>query len=311
MSSPLVTVGIPFFNARATLFDAIRSAFSQSFSDWELILMDDGSTDGGLALAESITDSRVRVYSDGSNLKVTARRNQIVELARGRYFAWLDADDLMHPERLTMQVQYLDSNPSIDVVGTGIYIVDAEGHVAGKRFARSEGKPTCKPSQVPLMQPTVMGRIEWFRQNLQDSSLERAADMELWLRTAPSAHFANLLEPLCFYTEAESFSPKKYRRSWGCTREVIRRHGPRLAGRVATYAEILKGYGKIAVFTGAYYCGLHGHLIRRRSLPVSEDEKAAAEAVLERIRRLELPLNEKPIIPPRGQVVEGSDKQSR
>lgn len=288
--SPLVTVGVPFFNAGATLLDAVRSVFGQSFSDWELILMDDGSTDGGLELARSITDPRVRVYSDGRNLKVTTRRNQIVQLARGKYFAWLDADDMMHPDRLRKQVEFLDRSPLVDVVGTGMYIVGADGHVVGKRLPWAGGKPSCKPSECPLWQGTVMGRAEWFRQNLQDPNLQRAADMELWLRTGPYSHFANLPEPLYFYTELESFSPGKYRRAWRCTREVIRRYGPRLVGRLNARKEILKGYLKVAIYTGAYYSGLHRVLLRRRSLPISPEEKRAAEAALDRIRGQEVPL---------------------
>lgn len=285
-----MTIGVPFFNAGATLLDAVRSVFAQSFSEWELILMDDGSTDGGEELARSIDDPRVRVYSDGRNLKVTARRNQIVSLARGKYLAWLDADDMMHPERLRKQVEFLEGNPRADVVSTGMFILGSGGQVTGKRLPWAGTKPSCKPSESRFVQGTAMGRTEWFRQNPQDSSLERVADTELWWRTALDSHFAILPEPLAFYSELESFSPEKYRRAWRCMREVIRRHGPRLVGRLNARKEILKGYLKVAIFTGAYYCGLHEDLLRRRSLPVSPQEKAAAEGILERIQRQELPL---------------------
>lgn len=299
MTTPLVTVGTPFFNAGQLLGNAVRSVLAQSYTNWELILMDDGSTDGGLELARSITDPRVRVYSDGRNLKVTTRRNQIVQLARGKYFAWLDADDMMHPDRLRKQVEFLESNPSVDVVGTGMFIVDAAGHIVGKRRPQTGGKPSCNPSEIPLSQGTVTGRTQWFRMNHQDPSLERAADMELWLRTLGQLRFANLPELLTFYSEYESFSPGKYRLAWRCTRQVIRRHGPRLVGRLNAHKEILKGYLKVAIYTGAYYCGLHEVLLRRRNLPVSSEEKTAAEAILERMRHQNVPLR-RPSAVPRG-----------
>jgi glycosyltransferase involved in cell wall biosynthesis len=289
VSSPLVTVGIPFFNAKKWLLNAIRSVFAQSFSDWELILMNDGSTDGGVDLARSVVDPRVAVYSDGRNLKVTARRNQIVDLARGKYFAWLDADDMMHPERLRKQVEFLEADPAVDVVSTGMFILGPGGQVTGKRLPWAGTRPSCRSSEPCVVQGTVMGRTEWFRQNPQDPSLERAADMELWFRTALDSHFASMPEPLCFLSEMESFSPEKYMRTWRCLQEVIRRHGPRLVGRLNARREILKGYLKVAIYTGAYYCGLHEHILRRRSLTVSPEEKAEAAEILERIQRQELP----------------------
>jgi len=298
VSPPLVTVGVPFFNAERWLADGIKSVFAQRFSDWELILMDDGSMDGGLQFARSICDSRVRVYSDGRNLKVTARRNEIVQLARGTYFAWLDADDMMHPERLRKQVEFLESNPSVDVVSTGMFILDRSGRVVAKRLVWAGTRPTCKASESPFVQGTAMGRTEWFRQNPQDPGLERVADMELWLRTAPYTRFAKLDHLLTFYTEFESFSPQKYRLGHRCTRQVLRRHGPRVAGKWNAHKEILKSYLKPLVFGLAYYCGLHRQLLRRRSLPVMPDERMAAEAILEKIRQQDLPLKREHAITP-------------
>ncbi|MEN6400626.1 MAG: glycosyltransferase, partial [Armatimonadia bacterium] len=68
MASPMVTVGLPFYNNESTLLDAVRSIFAQTFQDWELVLLDDGSTDGSLEIARSIDDPRVRVIADGQNL---------------------------------------------------------------------------------------------------------------------------------------------------------------------------------------------------------------------------------------------------
>ena len=113
-----VTIGIPFYNAKHTLADAIRSVFAQTFQDWELILADDGSTDGSAEIARMVDDPRVTVISDGMNRGLPYRLNKITELARADYIARMDADDLMHPERLTLQVQYLDANPAVDVVST-------------------------------------------------------------------------------------------------------------------------------------------------------------------------------------------------
>ena len=106
---PSLTIGIPFFNAEATLLDAVRSVFAQTHQDWELLLVDDGSTDRSLELARSIDDPRVRVYSDGRNKRLAARLNEISRLARFDHVARMDADDVCLPERLARRPDSLKS----------------------------------------------------------------------------------------------------------------------------------------------------------------------------------------------------------
>ena len=96
----MVTIGIPIFNAEATLLETVQSVISQTVRDWELILIDDGSRDGSLAIANSIQDPRIRVLSDGVNKGLPARLNQIVDEAKYDLIMRMDADDLMHPQRL-------------------------------------------------------------------------------------------------------------------------------------------------------------------------------------------------------------------
>ncbi|HZZ80116.1 MAG TPA: glycosyltransferase family A protein, partial [Gemmataceae bacterium] len=119
-----VSIGIPFLNAKRLLADAVRSVFAQTCTDWELILIDDGSTDGSLDIVRDIHDPRVRLVSDGTNRGLCARLNQMVSLANGVYFARMDADDLMHPERIERQVAHLQANPQIDVLDTATYTVN-------------------------------------------------------------------------------------------------------------------------------------------------------------------------------------------
>jgi glycosyltransferase involved in cell wall biosynthesis len=290
VNSPLVTVGIPFFNVRRWLANAIRSVFAQSFSDWEMVLLDDGSTDGSAEIALAIDDPRVRVHLGRENLKVAVRRNEVVQLARGKYLAWLDGDDLMHPERLQKEVRFLEENRDVDVVGAGMYVVDQEGNAIGKRLPRADGKLSCRPCDLPLMQGTVMGKLEWFRRNPYDPGLARVQDMDLWLRTAPYSRFANLHKPLYFYTEFETFSFRRYRVACSFVRKVIKRHGPRIVGPFNTRMEILKTYVKVGVYAAACCCGAERMLLRRRSEPLSAVEKAEAQMILDRIRKQELPL---------------------
>ncbi|MCW1511070.1 glycosyltransferase family 2 protein, partial [Acinetobacter baumannii] len=98
----MISIGIPFYNAENFLANAIQSVINQSFKDWELILVDDGSTDKSLDIAREFEkkDNRIKVISDGLNLKLPARLNQIITISKYDFIARMDADDIMHPDRL-------------------------------------------------------------------------------------------------------------------------------------------------------------------------------------------------------------------
>src|ERR1700730_17328911 len=132
-AAPLVTIGIPFYNAAGTLRAAIRSVFAQTCGRWELILLDDGSTHDSLVIARSVNDARVRVLSDGQNRQLGARLNEINQLARAPLVARMDADDIMHPERIARQVTWLEDNEKVDVLGTAAFTIDGAGRPKGIR----------------------------------------------------------------------------------------------------------------------------------------------------------------------------------
>ena len=105
----LVYVGIPFYNAEKYLDYAIRSVLNQTYTNWKMTLIDDGSTDSSLALARKYTsDTRVKVISDGRNKGLVYRLNELVKLSDCKYFVRMDADDIMHPQRLEKQLRYLE-----------------------------------------------------------------------------------------------------------------------------------------------------------------------------------------------------------
>jgi glycosyltransferase involved in cell wall biosynthesis len=286
---PIVTVGITFYNAGRSLAEAIRSVFAQTLEDWELILVDDGSTDGSAALVRGIADPRVKICADGKNLKLAARCNEIAALANGKYVARFDADDVMHPDRLAKQVRFLEANSGIDVLGTGVYVLAESGKAAGKLIPPSSPRLSCDTAHPIFFHPTVTAKREWFLQNPYDASFHRAQDVELWLRTGRTSVFANLQEPLVFYSMFESFSPEKYRLSCRYARQVIRKRGFEAVGAWEARVEILKSFIKPAVFTVAHALGVHQLLIRRRGRTITPGEVAEAEAVLARIRKVVIP----------------------
>jgi glycosyltransferase involved in cell wall biosynthesis len=288
--NPTVTIGIPFFSARRTLADAVRSVFAQTHRDWELILIDDGSTDGSLDVVRSLDDPRVRIVSDGTNRGLCARLNQIAELAHGKYLARMDADDLMHPERIERQVRFLDANPAIDVVDTATCTIDDNGEPLG---IRGEKPLDCEPVAVLrhglLIHPTVMGRADWFRQNRYDSAYVRAQDRELWCRTCGRAKFARLCEPLFFYREALAGNLSTYLRTESTVRKILAIYGPPLVGRWRTRLLTARSHLKSWAYRLSTTLGLQGRLIRKRNRPLSAIEVAAARRILAEIRAAAAP----------------------
>lgn len=125
-----ITIGIPFYNAERYLADAIRSIFAQTYQDWELILVDDGSTDASLEIARSVKDKRVRVISDGTNKKLPARLNQIVGEAKYELIARMDSDDMASPRRFDKQLPCFD-DLDIQIVSTGIGLFSDNGNLLG------------------------------------------------------------------------------------------------------------------------------------------------------------------------------------
>jgi glycosyltransferase involved in cell wall biosynthesis len=286
--NPHVTVGIPFFNSAATLLDSIRSVFAQTFTDWELLLVDDGSTDASLAIAESIDDPRVLVISDGINRGLVYRLNQMVSLANAPYFARMDADDLMHPERLTRQLEFVRSHPEIEIVGSAAFVIDREGKPYGVRGDRTANLTA--GVRAGFIHPTVLAKTKWLRANPYDFAYVRAEDMELWHRADPDTACARLIEPLLFYREPLEFHPAKYRSSCRTARKIARRYA--VGGRVSMLVTLAGIYGKEALHLALNEVGMSDMLIRRRNRPCELEELQRASRGLQQIACVEVPVKQ-------------------
>jgi glycosyltransferase involved in cell wall biosynthesis len=211
-----ISIGIPFYNCEKFLPDAIRSVFAQTYQDWELILVDDGSTDRSLEIAKSVDDPRVRVFSDGKNRKLSARLNQIAAEAKYDLIARMDADDMMFPQRLEKQLRYF-IDQEIQMVSSGICTITDENKI--KSLRNCNGKYDITPKgflqyRHRLMHPVIMARKQWFIEHPYDEQKLRCDDFELFLRCTIDKSLTNSVvrvidEPLLFYREDNSQTLKK------------------------------------------------------------------------------------------------------
>jgi glycosyltransferase involved in cell wall biosynthesis len=288
MNGALITVAIPFFNAASTLQDAIRSVFAQTEPRWRLLLIDDGSRDESLRIARAVSDPRVTVVTDGTNRGLSYRLNESARLTGTTYLARMDADDLMHPERLAVQLGALQSSPSLDIVGTATYTVSGDLVPTG---IRGEARPQYAIPAVLkrglFVHPTVSGRTTWFRDNPYDDDFPRAEDVSLWCRTVQAMRGACITLPLHFYREPVPVNTRAYLRSSKSVRALLRHYGEALPA-YSRYVEL----SKRLILDAAYRCGgtpAHNLLLRRRSRRLSTDEAAEALTHIGRIRATPVP----------------------
>lgn len=200
---PTVSIVLPVYNGASTLAAAIRSLLLQTFPDWELLIIDDASSDDSLAVARSFKDPRISVRSHQQNWNLPNTLNEGVTLARGRYIARMDQDDIAFPDRLAMQVVYLDDHPEVDLIGTAAVIFSDNGACHGcLQVAVTHQEITKKPwNGIPLPHPTWMGKQEWFHRHPYDSRAARAEDQDLLLRSHATSRFACLPDVLLGYRQ--------------------------------------------------------------------------------------------------------------
>ncbi len=126
---PTVSVCIPALNAERFIGPAIDSVLNQTYTDWELIVLDNNSSDGTAALARSYSDRRIRVHQQSQTVPITRNWNDVAAQATGRYLKLLCADDLLHPDCLAAEVSVLDRNPDVSLVASRRDFIDAGGEV--------------------------------------------------------------------------------------------------------------------------------------------------------------------------------------
>jgi len=199
---PELSVLLPVRNGARTLALSMLSVLEQSYGDFELLVLDDGSVDASPDIARSFGDARVRLLRDGMQRGLAAMLNQGISLAGGRYIARMDADDVCFPQRFARQVERLNAERTLDLVACRVLDFDDSGSVTGLRPFRLTHEALCaRPwNGFYMVHPSWMARADWFRRHrYRTPELERAQDQELLLRAYPDSRYAVLDEILLGY----------------------------------------------------------------------------------------------------------------
>lgn len=262
----IVSVGIPFYNAEKYLALSIQSVISQSYKNWELILVDDGSIDSSVQIANSYAkyDKRIKVISDGGNKKLPFRLNQIIKESKGNFIARMDADDVMHPQRLEKQLSFLEDNKKYDLVSSGLISIDNHNEVKGFRCVSQLYDNFSKPSlSYPIVHPSVMARKSWYLKNQYSEKYPRAEDFELWTRSIKSNDFKMAVLPdlLLYYREEGNLSLDKIINSYKDILKIyLQDHS-----KSTLDVEVLRLNLKILLSRIFYYTGTLQKLASRRN----------------------------------------------
>jgi glycosyltransferase involved in cell wall biosynthesis len=198
---PIVSIIMSMRDSATTLNFAIRSIIWQTLTDWELILIDDGSRDDGAARAAKFGDPRIRIIRHDESRGLACRLNEAVRLARGEFIARMDADDICYPERLAEQVSLLESNPRIDLLASKAVIFRRQGDIVGAMAPRTLHDEIVAQPYKGFMFPhsTWCGRAAWFRKYQYNERLWITQDQELLLRAAESSRFSAVNKILLGY----------------------------------------------------------------------------------------------------------------
>lgn len=201
---------MPVYNTEKYVKQAIQSILNQTFTNFELIIINDGSTDDSLKIIQSFDDKRIKIIQNQINQGISFSLNKGVNLAEGKYIARMDADDISMPNRLEKQVEFLSNNPSIDFVGCSIKGIDRLGKP--KRFSIRDYNHkrieclllfTC-----PFYHPTIMAKKAVFANLKYDTKYDGMEDWELWTRIVRQYKTANISDVLLQYRRHENNTSK-------------------------------------------------------------------------------------------------------
>ena len=236
MIDPEISVVMGVYNGEKYLKDSIKSILCQNFENFEFIIVNDGSVDATQSIIESFSDPRIIAIGNINNIGLTKSLNKGLRVARGRYIARMDADDVCHPNRLRAQYDFLEKNTQIKVLGTQAILIHDGKEVAGSISLRKPQHPgAIKWACIfdsPFIHSSVMIRNDYLRpcsEILYDESYRTSQDYELWTRLAPFYLMANLPVPLINFrvhalSVSSNYSKKNIEKLKEAIYRVVREH---------------------------------------------------------------------------------------
>lgn len=191
--NPLVSIVLPAFNCEKFIRFTIDSLLNQTYTNFELLIINDGSTDSTVQIIKSFSDTRIQLINNSKNKGLIYTLNKGLELAKGKYIARIDADDICLPTRLEKQVNWLEKNSNTVIVATKIEFIDEQGMAIGTWDLDQQKTTAYQIKNAMLWQcciahPTVMMRSDVIKKYRYANNQKHSEDFGLWLQVL-SDHF--------------------------------------------------------------------------------------------------------------------------
>lgn len=285
---PLVTIGLPFYNNFRTLELAIKSVLFQTYNNWELIIINDGSTDESSIIVDYYkkVDSRIYFIDDKENKGLVYRLNQIINIANGEFIARFDADDIMMPTRIEKQIQFLLNHPNFDIVSSAIYTIDENDVPIGKRD-NTQIEKTFENiiNKTFITHPTILGKSFWFK-NFRYGLFHRAEDLDLWLRSFEKSNYFRIQEPLYIYREG-NVNIRNYINTSKTFKKIIKLYGPKYYNKLKILSIVIITDIKTILYIFLGFFKVQYILTKRRNKSITTKEYLIIEHQIDKIKLLD------------------------
>jgi len=246
---------MPIYNAERFLHEALHSVLTQTFTDFECILVNDASTDGSVRIIQAFHDTRIVLLENDRNRGVTYSLNRGLEIARGKYIVRMDADDIMHPHRIAKQLEAMESDPDIAVLSSKIRFVNEDGEETGswnhdQSATSADEIRNLMPATNCIAHPSVMMRREVILKFGYSYKQKGAEDWDLWLRLLNAGYRIEKLDEVLLNYRVHHFSVSAKDKE----REVLERRLMRV--RSVFLCEELRKFRLSAFLIGIVYAQL-------------------------------------------------------
>jgi len=270
--NPEVTVLMPVYNGERYLREAIESILRQTFTDFEFLIIDDGSTDGSAATVKGYNDGRIRLVENEQNIGLTRSLNRGLHLARGEYIARMDADDISLPERLAEQARHLDQHPEVAVATSGWELIDECGQSLARHSHPLSSEEiyyfltffNCVHHSSVLFRKDFVMRLGGY-----DEAVKYSQDYDLWLKVSRLAKIAMSKKVLTRFRLSESSVSSRFKAdSINHSDMIFAKHLTGLTGGEVSTANILH---------------FRLRMLDRRKAPITYDDLCELEKVHQKL----------------------------
>lgn len=244
-----VCLVMPVYNGEKTIKYALASILRQTYDNWICVIVNDGSTDSTRQILDSILDPRFRIFHMEKNVGRGMARDKALELAEGKYLAYIDADDMMHKDKIKEQVNFLESNPDIRMVSCGYITFDEDFKAFGACGLNSfESVNIMRYGQaLPLLLPSTMVRLDHAKIFHYNHYLDVGEDYDYFARYCEGYKYANIGMPYYYYQIGNVTAKKILYYQCNCMKGIVVKW--QMGLKVKAIESVIKKTVKLFIYT--------------------------------------------------------------